>query len=308
MVPILAGLWSEPIEKILGFTGLPEIMPVTWLLAYLAALSVAVGHLVYQVAAPELVRKNTPDDLVDRARELTRNDDGEIHDERLRLAWEYLKNAAKALPHVRNARLVRREGRTIWLPHELKFYENDFEPTEAEALKKLREEKAERLRRQAESTEDDVEKQRLEKEAEEAAKPPVLTQEVHPLDRRRIVVEEGEIARYDQAAAEKRFWAWIAGTLYAIGGWLIVCILLIQVGVVADASDVWPLAWLDQAARAVWWVGMIVLFVFGCVGLVTLIPRLERWCEARDKRRFQAEIDRKLAEAGIKRERPQPLE
>ena len=271
-VPILAGVWPVVRWTINEYNNaangepLAQTMPLTWFLAFAAALAVAVGHFVYQSRAPQLIQEATVDDLTDRAEEITRQD-GRITEERMRAAIDELQQAADMRPHDRSAWFVKRGSRWVWLPHELELYrdidakENDggaWRPGGASA-----------------------------KAAPEATDPDRAAgkQEVSAADRKRILIEEGEKARYEQAVHERPAWAWAAGGCYLLGGWFILCIVLMQTAAVAAAAGWGRLDnWLDQ------WNPYLTLWVaLGIAGYSALAIGVQsgylgRWAKAAGKR------------------------
>jgi hypothetical protein len=63
LVPVLAGVWSSlPFEK-------SSHLPRSWAYAFLAALGVTVAQVIYQLRAPEVVRRSTLDAYVRNARQ-----------------------------------------------------------------------------------------------------------------------------------------------------------------------------------------------------------------------------------------------
>lgn len=212
-----------------------ESLPASLLLAFIAAASVALAHFLYQVSCPELVRDNTPLDLLDRANRQTQ-EDGEIRDERIRRAWTYLRRVADRRPHQRNPWLVRVDERMIWIPRDLKFYDNQSPEQNAPPHAEV-------------NTDDDAPSLDTQgpPNREDARTHSSL---VTPADRRRIAVEEGEKARYDAESFTRRCRAWITAGFYAVGLWLILVIVLLQCAVVGDADDVWPFQQLNPALRS----------------------------------------------------------
>ncbi|MEM7626920.1 MAG: pentapeptide repeat-containing protein [Planctomycetota bacterium] len=198
---------------------LPETMPVGWLLAFLAAFAVVLAQLIYQTRAPELIRQESEDDLIEAANEINRQDG--ISDERLRKAIDFLHTAADLMPHRHSAWFVARERRTVWIPDNV---DEHFEDAEVDETKP------------ADAGDD----------WEPTKKVKATDQEVDAADRKRIAIEEGQRARYAVAAFEARSAAWLSGGLYLLAGWLSLMIVLRQLGHIAAAS---PATWLAWPAR-----------------------------------------------------------
>ncbi|MEM9915512.1 MAG: pentapeptide repeat-containing protein [Planctomycetota bacterium] len=270
---------SPPAEALYGLADslgretLPETLPVGWLLAFLAAFAVVMGQLVYQLFAPELIRQGSEDELVENANERNRIDNG-IQQERLKQSISHLSDAAIVMPHRHNRWFVQRPNGTVWIPDNV---EEHFRDAEVEVPRP-----------------DDISEDDWEPTTEKA-----LDQEVLPDERMRIAIEEGEKARYAVAAFEARPWAWLSGGLYVFAGWLLLVIVLRQLGHIAAAS---PADWLAVGPRILtqgWFVtvtslGILALTAFGVLlvnrgGFTTwlearldkqekLIERLARWC------------------------------
>jgi hypothetical protein len=63
LVPVLAGVWATlPFEKSIH-------LPRSWAYAFLAALTVTMAQVIYQLRAPEIVRRSTLDGYVRNARQ-----------------------------------------------------------------------------------------------------------------------------------------------------------------------------------------------------------------------------------------------
>ena len=209
---------------------IPAEMPTGWLLAFFAALAIWLGHAVYQIFCPELLRNNSEEDLIEKAEEINRLDGATIRDERLRQAIDYLQTAARILPHRHAGYLVKRENRVVWIPEKVDERFNNATKNEPKP----------------EGAPEDWEPD------PDNAVP--AQQEVDAEDRKRITIEEGQKARYDRASFEKRRWAWIAGGLYGLGGWLLAMIILRQLGYVMVVSPVirlWPFIYETAAGETV---------------------------------------------------------
>ena len=221
---------------------LPETMPVGWLLAFLAAFAVVLGQLIYQLFAPELIRNNSEDALVAAANEVNRQDKT-ITDERLRQAVDHLHTAANLLPHRRSAWFVTRQRRTVWIPNDVDEHFSDAQVEDPEPSNPI----------------DGI--------APEDQPTPMIKatdQEVDPEDRKRIAIEEGQKARYAAASFETRSAAWLSGGCYFLAGWLLLMIVLRQLGHIAEASPAQWLAWMPWLFTRGWWMtGVAVLIACG---------------------------------------------
>jgi hypothetical protein len=64
VVPILAGVWTAlPLGEPRS-----HYLPHSWVLAFLAALAVTLGQVIYQMRAPEVVRRSTLSEFVRQSR------------------------------------------------------------------------------------------------------------------------------------------------------------------------------------------------------------------------------------------------
>ena len=64
VVPILAGIWTDLPPEISS----SHLLPHSWVFAFLAALAVTVGQVLYQLQGPQIVRRSTLEDFVRDAR------------------------------------------------------------------------------------------------------------------------------------------------------------------------------------------------------------------------------------------------
>ena len=263
-------LFTPMIEKLGTSERLQEVtisstMPTGWFLAFLAALAIWVGHAVYQIWAPELIRTQSENDLIERANEINRLDEG-ISDERLRQAIDYLDSAARKLSHRHTGFFVKRENRIVWIPDKVdeRFEDKMVDPPttkdnstkQKEGLPKgnaIPEEEASRDENNSVEQTNVYEIQSGQplisvQTAQEAQPEKVKSthQEVDANDRKRITIEEGQKARYDQESFRERKMAWTAGGLYILGGWFLASIILRQLGYVIAVSpvvEIWPIRW-----------------------------------------------------------------
>ncbi len=230
------------IDKLIAET---PYLPFSWLLLFLAALAVALGHLAYQTLAPQLVQEQSEDDLINAANELNRTDGG-IQDERLRQALDHLRTGAELLPQKRSQWLVTRNRRTVWLPDDLDLYNSAQVPVPKE--------------------------QRPDDTLPDYNGPPMIDaddQEVNAEDRKRIAIEEGEKARYEVEVFRRQPAAWLSGGLYLLGAWYLLIIIVAQFANIADAAGMASVRefvhpWRHEAAG---W-GTVVLLTCMLVGIV----------------------------------------
>jgi hypothetical protein len=255
VVPAEVFATLERVGDLLSLT-LHETMPLSWLLAFMAALAVAVAHFVYEVRAPQLIRDTSEEVLVERAYERNRID-GEITYERLREAIGYLHEAAEQLPHRHSAWFVKRHKRTVWIPDNLDHF------------------KSARI---------DEAKPDNAPEGWEPRKIDATDQEVQPEDRKRNAIEAGQRARYSVAAFENRKASWVSGGLYSLAIWLLLMIVCRQLGHIAYVS---PATWLAEpfyllSCGSVVLLGAVAIFIATVCGtLLVHDPTWWKWVNAR---------------------------
>jgi len=186
------------------------LLPMSWVLAFFAALAVTVGHLLYQTVAPQLVRDKSRDGLAAERRDAF-GDDRPDRDDHLLRAFDALKGVARRVPG-RHRNFVRRHGRVVWLPSDLELFTFPPSSEEAEAV------------------------------PTSPPQPPRLDGELM-----RVVIDEGAKAEYDLAAHNQMGLARVAGGFYAVGLTLILWILVHQAGVILAAANWWgtPSIWVS---------------------------------------------------------------
>jgi len=69
VVPILAGIWTALPPEVSS----SHFLPHSWVFAFLAALAVTVGQVLYQLQGPQIVRRSTLEDYVRDARSIATN-------------------------------------------------------------------------------------------------------------------------------------------------------------------------------------------------------------------------------------------
>jgi hypothetical protein len=242
-------------------------MPSSWAVAFFAALFVALGHLTYQLWAPELV-KAKDEDMVANEALAAYNDTAPDRNDRLKAALASLDELAMRLPRSSNANLVRRFGETIWLPNQLWLYQDDKEDTVNVGTSPGNKSTS----ATAPSTDRASPKRRLRKaKASPADRPPGPDAEPHPVDPsdldestrpfeptrplegirpeqkveprhirgpalRRIAIDEGARARYRYQSLRNWQAAIVAVALYTLAGLLIALVIIQQSIGVAQAA------------------------------------------------------------------------
>jgi len=198
VVPLLAGAWPAVRALIEAWANkthnaelLPANMPSQWALVFFAAAAVGLGHLVYQLGAPQLIKEKSREDVVRermmRFREHYRQERTEI----LRSAVSKLADVARMLPFDRHPNLVKHHGETVWIPSNLDWFSDPEIPPSVEGV--------------------DEDGRPI-----GPPRPPVSA-----LDREAIAVEEGARAEYDCAAHEDLGAAWWSFGLYLTGAFLL---------------------------------------------------------------------------------------
>lgn len=192
-------------------------LPSAWALGFFAALFVVAGHFVYQVRCPELVAAKTPDKFAEEqlAGFSSTADD---RNDRLTRATNALRELAEVDPTRRHRNLVRRHGRVVWIPSELRFFdappEAPPEPPKAETAETKP------------ASEGDAPARPAPRPALVAGGPELM----------RVAIEEGARAEYELNALRDRPSAVVAFLLYAAAGALIAWLVLSQSWGVARAA------------------------------------------------------------------------
>lgn len=226
-------------------------MPTGWLLAFLASLAVVAGQLLYQIFCPDLIRRYSADELIDRTNTSGQSDKS-LMPEMLREAFDFMHNAAEIMPHRHSRWFVRRQRRTIWIPDRLSFFE-ELHPDEVLTDDK---ENDWRVNEKIYSTDQQ------------------LSGEV----RKRITIEESQKARYSIDVFRNRSAAWVAGGLYILAGWMLITIIGRQLGNIAEASAAPYLArsigW-SRTDHIVWGmsIAIIILTILGSLFVSEVISR-----------------------------------
>jgi hypothetical protein len=155
-------------------------LPAAWAFGFFAALFVVLGHFVYQVWCPELVKEQTPDGFAES--QLSGfSADAPDRKELLTRATNALKEIGHQAPRRLHPNLVHRHGRAVWIPSQMQFFEepgpddpdpDDPEPAATHVI---------------------------------SAGPGLM----------RVAIEEGARAEYELKALEKRTGAVLAIVLYA---------------------------------------------------------------------------------------------
>lgn len=271
------------VEDQLGGRSLEERdLPLGWVLAFFAALFVALGHLLYQLAADEKVRERSREAFVAaRNDEFRQCSEGQRRD-LLTRAFPWLRQIADALPGFRGPTLVSRHGHTVWIPPNLEVLNRVGETSEApetDATKAQADADADAESPQApepaaSSTESKDRTGEAEKPGHERESKRLIKFTRGELEL--IVVDEGARAEYDVAAREQIRRAVVAGVLYSYGvlfiAWLVMLQaerVLLQAGLLGDPDTynlLTPRVFVPLA------VGVTGLYVIA--GVVWLIVRL----------------------------------
>jgi hypothetical protein len=201
-------------------------LPVAWALGFFAALFVALGHFVYQIACPELVKEQTADKFADSLLSGFSSDSaGHDRRDRLARATNALGELADRMPTRRHRNLVRRHGRVVWIPSNPEFFEEPTEPAASPEEKSASTEPA-----AAPASEPD------EKPVERPATEPLSPVVSAGPGLMRVAIDEGARAEYQLKSLEKRGPAVAAFLLYAVAGVLIGWLVLSQSWAVAKAA------------------------------------------------------------------------
>lgn len=104
-------------------------LPSAWALGYFAALCVVLGHFVYQIAAPELVKSQTADQY---AKTVLGEFHSNTHSQRERVlhAVALLRGRATRWPSLYHPNLVYRYSRVVWIPPTMDLFARPAPPPE----------------------------------------------------------------------------------------------------------------------------------------------------------------------------------
>ena len=209
-------------------------LPPGLVLAFFAALFVALGHLVYQLAASETIRQQSREAFISARNDEFRDcSEGQRRD-LLTRAFPWLRQIAEALPGFRNATLVRRHDQTVWIPIDLEQLQTVAEtsaPSPAEQGDAQGD--TDVGTKGEESTENAGTDTELTKDPDHArtARDDLASERRIKFTRPElelVVVDEGARAEYDVAARERLGWAVVAGVVYAAGVFCIVWLVALQ--------------------------------------------------------------------------------
>jgi len=207
VVPVLAALTTMLQAQLPHWPSLGTSLA----LAFFAAASVTLGLLIYQVFAPDSIRKHDEDEFVDFQHRRYPEDATDRNDG-LRRAIEHLEVIALRRPD-RHAHFVKHHGDTIWIPPREKIdWFKDWEP--AWTLEDEMNEASIQTYEDARIRE------------EEQAKRHIGI--VPGAERARIAIEEGAKAEYWIKSRENVVMAWTSFALYGIGISILLCILILQ--------------------------------------------------------------------------------
>lgn len=188
-------------------------LPASLALAFFAAAFVTLAQLIYQIRAPNLIRKQDEDGFVDWMH--SRYAEGaKDRNDGLRRACDSLAAAAREHP-MRNANLVMHHGEMVWIPPKERI--DWFEDIEA-------------MPEEGGPTEDGS----GEPPEPDATKPPRDQRGKYPegylpaAERARIAIEEGAKAEYWMESRRHRKSAWVCAVFYGLGVVLLLGILIVQ--------------------------------------------------------------------------------
>jgi hypothetical protein len=219
VVPLLAGSWNA----VAAYFDLTTPMSPAWAVAFFAALFITLGHLVYTITAPQVVREKSRDDLVaQRLGQWANATDREQRD-LLQRACDAIQAVARLRPWDRNPNLVRRHGEVVWIPGSL---------DELDKVKDWEEERREEI------DADVIERRPENKEIEEQIRRPL--EAVRPRfsheELLQIVIDEGAKAEFDAAARESLGSCAISAFLYLVATLLVFWLTVSQTFAVLAAA------------------------------------------------------------------------
>lgn len=124
LIPLLAGVWRafrSVLQRLVDLSPeenkfiLDVNMPDTLAWSFFAAVAVALGHLIFEVWAPPLVKSMSKAELIRDKQASFRSDEAEQR-KSLREAIQYIEKIAKAKPDLYHPNLVEQPGGLVWVP------------------------------------------------------------------------------------------------------------------------------------------------------------------------------------------------
>jgi hypothetical protein len=216
-VPLLAGSWNAMSH----YLRLTTPMSPAWAVAFFAAFFVSLGHLAYQLKAPQVIREKSRDDLVTQRLDQWANATEREQRDLLQRACDAIQAVARLRPWDRNPNLVRRHGEVVWIPGSLDELEAVAE------WEKLPDPDLDEAIEHASSAE---EHDAIEAERAERPRPRFSHDEF-----RQIVIDEGAKAEFDAAARETPGWCALSAFLYFSATVLVLWLTASQIAAVLAA-------------------------------------------------------------------------
>lgn len=203
VIPILAGVWNALAPRLWNASVNPPAFASGWAIVFFAALFVAIASVIYQVAAPQLVRENSRGDLIEKRSKKFEGAQSQARRDLLQRAFESLARVAEARPWNRHKNLVRRYNETVWIPDDLEDLDSvrDWENT-----------------------------QEAKDEAKEGRRPRFTAEELEM-----IIIDEGAKAEFDAEAMEVPGSARQAAAFYGVAIYLILWLTIQQIAAVLAA-------------------------------------------------------------------------
>jgi hypothetical protein len=182
-------------------------LPTSLALAFFAALCVALGHLVYQLAAPALIKEQIVDAF---SQELGEGSKGAgVSMDALLRAYASLNDLAAKLPFSHHPNLVVRHSLTLWFPDNLEAIITDTPPQPPSGA--------------------------TFPVPPPPPAPPTIDRSL--LDRCRVLIDEGTRAEYQLRSLNHLLWARIAFVLYVLAGSLLFWIIINQARSVMHSAN-----------------------------------------------------------------------
>jgi len=204
-------------------------LPPSWMAGYLAALWVALGHLIYQIGAPEKIKKSSREAFREqRNQEFRQASDLEQRD-LIERAFPPLREVAERFPHERHPDLVKRHDRAIWLPNRYEALERHETAIQARAHQES----------QQPATPDESQESMIAAQRKQGHSGNDRTRRAPRYSRRQlelVIIDEGAAAEYDLDAHEHRFWAWASFLLYNVGGLSVLVMIILQLKIVLESA------------------------------------------------------------------------
>lgn len=221
-------------------------LPIDLALLFFGALSVAIGHLIYQLAAPQLLKEKSREDLIRERGARYVAAPKEEQNDIVQRSIDQLQAAATKIPERRHPSLVKRHGQAVWVPS-----------TYDDLLKFDELGRADEAARVAAASQPPA--------ATTASKPtPSLTHT--PAEIRQILVDEGAAAEYDAEARKSIEFASITSAIYMLAFYLIAWVVANQAGEILRAANI-PWYFLPDWRAEILWILVTTYIVTGFIWL-----------------------------------------